>query len=60
MKLPTIDGTPIVYTHKLKKDEFQYCRQFLFVGTGTDLLDLAEALDTFDEKFLKKVGISPL
>jgi len=60
MQHTMLDGTRIVYTDKLKPGEFQFCRQFLFVGTGTDLLDLAETLDTFDAKFLKECGISPL
>ena len=59
MKPTTLDGTPIVFTDKMKPGEFRYCRQFLFVGVGTDLLDLAEALDTFDAKFFKDVGITP-
>lgn len=60
MKLKTIDGTPVVLTKKLKPGEFKYCRQFLFVGEGTDLLELAMTLDTFDAKFLKECGIAPL
>jgi len=59
MKHTTLDGTPIIFTPKMAEGEFRYCRQFLFVGTGTDLLDLAEALDKFDEQFFQKVGITP-
>lgn len=56
----TLDGTRIIFTDALKPGEFQYCRQFLFVGKGTDMLELAETLDQFDTKFLKDCGIAPL
>jgi hypothetical protein len=58
MEHTSLDGTPIVFVDKLKPGEFQFCRQFLFVGTGTDLLALATTLDQFDAKFLKDCGIT--
>jgi hypothetical protein len=60
MRHTTIDGTPIVFTDKLKIGEFQHCRQFLFCGTGTDLTQLAVELDRFDAEFLKDCGIAPI
>jgi hypothetical protein len=59
MKHTTMDGTQVVFTDKMEQGKFQFCRQFLFVGLGTDLLELAEALDRFDEQFFKAVGITP-
>jgi hypothetical protein len=60
MKYRTIDGTPIVFTDKIKPGEFQYCSTCLVVGQGTDLLELAQTLADFDSKFLKECRISPL
>jgi len=52
-------GTPVIYTTKLQPGEWQFVHQFLFCGTGTNLIELAEKLDQFDAEFLRKLAITP-